>query len=596
MIKRSAVLIQVTLPVFQIKIASFMLFLLMIILTWLLLVYFSYDLSLYYLYQFLPFFAQLLNIALMFALLIATLYLYNQLYQKYFRRSITFKLYQQGMALEDSKQAAFFTWQDLIQIQLQQQHTQIHSFNLLSKTKPYRQYFYFNSWMWPATLTQQHCEFLPFWKKLEALAKQQQLQRISNTSPNKKTHIDSISIIADQQALDAFQRKQRWLTVGLILVILASFSLFMSYLLWREFDDGGIDLPHQQTQSISGTNFETFQNQVYIFKQGQGTFLVPQAKADQFTGLALSNLPNRADELYSNVGKTPQHVYWQDHILSQLNPAQTRYLGNDFTKDGQHVYFRDIRLTNANATHFTAILHPRFNTLGYFYAKDNQQVFYKTKALMDLDPQQSQAFPNSSQYIHDQQVVYYQDKKLGKLNAQQTQIFSGSNRFSQNLNLATDGRSFYLNEHPLPHIAEHKFWGTTLVDLSHLQLIGSQNSEPYPGNFSYIFADQQNIYIYDEFYQRLKVLYHFPQPVQLQTLEDRRFSDGENIYIITEKIYRSKGRSSGTTTHGFKISLIREQDQQIIAQYFSRNPSALKLSNLFHNREINESQNINKIS
>lgn len=591
MIKKTTVLMQVTLPVFQIKMVSFALFLLMIILTWLLLVYFSYDLSLYYLYQFLPFFAQLLSIALMFALLIATLYLYNQLYQKYFSHPITFKLYQQGIALEDSKQSTFFCWQDLIQIQLRQQKAQIHSLNLLSKTQPYQQYFYFNSWMWPATLTQQHCEFLPFWKKLEALAKQQQLQRISNTSTHKKTHIDIIRLIADQQALDTFQRKQRWSAIGLTLGILVSFSLFIAYLLWHEFNDGSIDLPHQQTQSISGTNFESYQNQVYIFKQGQGTFLVPQVKANQFTGLALSNLPNHADELYSNVGKTPQQVYWQDHILSQLNPAQTRYLGNDFTKDHQQVYFRDIGLTNANAAHFSAILHPRFNTLSYFYAKDDQQVYYQTKALTDLDPQQSQAFPNSSQYIHDHRYVYYQGKKLGKLNAQQTQIFSRSNRFSQNLNLATDGRSFYLNEHPLPHIAEHKFWGTTPVDLSHLQLIGSQSSEPYPENFSYIFADQQNIYIYDEFYQRLKVLYRFPQPMQLQVLEDRRFSDGKNMYTITEKIYRSKGRSSGTTTHGFKISLIREQDQQIMAQYFARNPSALKLSNLFHNREINGSQN-----
>lgn len=587
MIKKTTVLMQVTLPVFQMKIASFTLFLLMIILTWLLLVYFSYDLSLYYLYQFLPFFAQLLSIALMFGLLLIIVYLYNQLYQRYFRRTITFQLYQQGMALDDTKQSTFFTWQDLIQIQLRQQQTQIHSFNLLSKSKPYQQYFYFNSWMWPATLTQQHCEFLPFWKKLEALAKQQQLQRISNTSTHKKTRIDIISIIADQQALGTFQRKQRWSAIASTLVILVNFSLFMSYLLWHEFNDGSVDLPHQQTQSISGTNFETFKNQVYIFKQGQGSFLLPQVKADQFTGLALSNLPHRAPELYSNVGKTPQQVYWQDHILSQLNPAQTSYLGNDFTKDHQQVYFQDKHLANANAAHFSAILHPRFNTLGYFYAKDDQQVYYKTKTLTDLDPQQSQAFPNSSQYIHDQQVVYYQDKRLDKLNAQQTQIFSGSNRFSRDLNLATDGQSFYLNEHPLPHIAEQKFWGTTPVDLSHLQLIGSQSNEPYPGNFSYIFADQQNIYIYDEFYQRLKVLYQFPQPIQLQALEDRRFSDGKNMYIITEKIYRSKGRSSGTTTHGFKISLIREQDQQIIAQYFARNPSALKLSNLLHDREIN---------
>ncbi|WP_433847204.1 DKNYY domain-containing protein [Acinetobacter proteolyticus] len=593
MIKKTTILMQVTLPIFQIKMASFALFLLMIILTWLLLVYFSYDLSLYYLYQFLPFFAQLLNIALTFALLIATLYLYSQLYQKYFSRPITFKLYQQGMALEDSKQSTFFCWQDLIQIQLRQQQAQIHSFNLLSKTQPYRQYFYFNSWMWPATLTQQHCEFLPFWQKLEALAKQQQLQRIRNTSTHKKTHIDIISIIADQQALDAFQRKQRGSAIGLTLGILVSFSLFITYLLWDKFNDGSVKLPRQQTHAISGTNFETFQNQVYIFKQGQGTFLLPQAKADQFKGLTLSNLPlpDRADELYSNVGKTAQHVYWQDHILSLLNPAQTRYLGNDFTKDHQQVYFRDIRLTNANAAHFSAILHPSFNTLGYFYAKDDQQVYYKTKALTDLDPQQSQAFPNSSQYIHDQSVVYYQDKKLDQLNAQQTQIFSGSNRFSQDLNLATDGRSFYLNEHPLPNIAEHKFWGTTPVDATQLQLLGSQSSEPYPGNFSYLFADQQYIYVYDEFYQRLKVLYRFPQPIQLQVLEDRRFSDGKNKYIITEKIYRSKGRSSGTTTHGFKISLIREQDQQIMAQYFARNPSALKLSNLLHNRDMHSSQN-----
>ncbi|EPF91877.1 DKNYY domain-containing protein [Acinetobacter gyllenbergii] len=587
MIKKTTVLIQVTLPVFQIKMASFTLFLLMIILTWAIFIYFIYDLSLYYFYQFLPFFAQLFNIALMFGLLLIIVYLYNQLYQRYFRRAITFKLYQQGMALESAKQSTFFTWQDLIQIQLQQQQAQIHSFNLLSKSKPYRQYFYFNSWMWPATLTQQHCEFLPFWKKLEALAKQQQLQRISNRSTHKKTHIDIISIIANQQALDAFQRKQRWTAIAFILGILVSFSLCIAYLLWNKFNDGSVKLPHQQTQSISGTNFEIFQNQVYIFKQGQGTFLLPQVKADQFTGLALDNLPDRAPELYSNVGKTAQQVYWQEHILSGLNPAQTRYLGNDFSKDHQQVYFRNIRLTNVNATHFSAILHPRFNTLGYFYAKDDQQVYYKTKALTDLDPQQSQAFPNSSQYIHDQQLVYYQDKRLDQLNAQQTQIFSGSNRFSRDLNLATDGHAYYLNQQPLPHIAEHKFWGTTPVDVTRLQLLGSQSNEPYPGNFSYLFADQQQIYVYDEFYQQLKVLYRFQQPVRLIVLADRRLSDGQHSYLITEKLYRTRGRSSGSTTHGFKISLIREQDQQIMAQYFARNPNALKLSNLLHDREIN---------
>ncbi|ENW82956.1 hypothetical protein F909_01233 [Acinetobacter sp. ANC 3929] len=586
MIKKTTVLMQVTLPVFQMKIASFMLFLLMIILTWLLLVYFSYDLSLYYLYQFLPFFAQLLNIALMLVLLITIVYLYNQFYQKYFKRSITLKLHQQGISLDSSTEANFFSWQELIQIQLQQRHTQIHSFNLLSKSKPYQQFFYFNSWMWPVSLTQQHTDFLNFWKKLEALAKQQQLQRISNANINKKTHINIISLIADQQALTAFQRKQKWITTGFILVILTSFSLFIASLLWHEFNDGSINLPHQQTQSISGTNFETFQNQVYIFKQGQGTFLLPQVSADQFTGLALSNLPNRADELYSNVGKTAQHVYWQNHILSQLKPAQTLYLGNDFSKDHQQVYFRDKHLVNANAADFAAILHPTFNALVYFYAKDDQQVYYKTKALTDLNPQQSQAFPNSSQYIHDHRYVYYQDTKLDKLNAQQTQIFKGSNRFSQNLNLATDGQSFYLNDHPLPHIAEYKFWGTTSVDTAHLQLLGSQSSEPYPGNFSYLFVDQQHVYVYDEFYQQLKVLYHFQQPVRLKVLADRHLSDGQHSYIITEKLYRTKGRSSGTTTHGFKISLIREQDQQIMAQYFTRNPSALKLSNLIDNREI----------
>ncbi|WP_032862961.1 DKNYY domain-containing protein [Acinetobacter sp. NIPH 2100] len=582
MIKRSAVVMQVTLPAFQMKIASFTLFLLMIILTWAVLVYLTYDLSLYYFYQLLPFFAQLLNIALMFGLLIPIVYLYNQLYQKYFKRSITLKLYQQGISLDSSTQADFFSWQELIQIQLQQRHTQIHSFNILSKSKPYRQYFYFNSWMWPVSLTQQHTDFLKFWKKLEALAKQQQLQRISNANINRKTHVDIISLIADQQVLAAYQRKQKWLTTGLILVILTSFSLFIASLLWHEFNDGSINLPHQQTRSISGTNFEAFQNQVYIFKQGQGTFLLPQVSADQFTGLALSNLPNRADELYSNVGKTAQHVYWQDHILSGLNPVQTLYLGNDFSKDHQRVYFRDKHLVNANATDFAAVLHPTFNALVYFYAKDDRHVYYKTQVLTDLNPQQSTAFPNNSQYIHDQQYVYYQDKKLDKLNAQRTQIFSGSNRFSQNLNLATDGQSFYLNEHVLPNIAVHKLWGTTSVDTAHLQLIGHQSNEPYPGNFSYLFADQQQIYVYDEFYQQLKVLYRFSQPVQLHVLENRRFSDGKNIYIITEKLYRTKGRSSGTTTHGFKIILMRETDQHLVAQYFARNPSSLKLSKLFH--------------
>ncbi len=186
MIKKSSVLIQVTLPIIEMKIAPFTLFLLMIILTWGVLIYFSYDLSLYYFYQFLPFFAQLFSIALMFSLLVPILYLNNQLYLKWFRHPITFKLYQQGISVDRSNQADFFTWQDLIQIQLRQQQAQIHSFNLLSKTAPYRQYFYFNSWIWPATLTQQHCDFLQFWKKLESLAKQQQLQRIRRQISSRK--------------------------------------------------------------------------------------------------------------------------------------------------------------------------------------------------------------------------------------------------------------------------------------------------------------------------------------------------------------------------------------------------------------------------
>ncbi|EOR09895.1 MULTISPECIES: DKNYY domain-containing protein [Acinetobacter] len=582
MIKKSSILVQVTLPIFQMKIASFTLFLLMIILTWLLLVYFSYDLSLYYLYQFLPFFAQLISIALMFGLLVPILYLYNLLYQKYYRHPITFKLYQQGISVDRSNQVDFFTWQDLIQIQLRQQQAQIHSLNLLSKAKPYRQYFYFNSLIWPVKLTQAHNDFLQFWKKLESQAKQQQFQRINKTGILKETHID-ITLVIDQRAQTRIQRKQRWITIGLILAILVSFSSFIGQLLWYKFNDGSVNLPDKQKQAILGTNFETFQNQVYIFKQGQGTFLLPQVKADQFTGLALNNLPDRADELYSNVGKTSQHVYWQDHILPQLNPAQTLYLGNDFTKDNLQVYFQNQRLININAAHFTAVLHPIFNALIYFYARDDQQVYYKTHVLTDLNPQQSQAFSNSNQYIHDQNIVYYQDKKLQGLNAQQTQILSSSNRFSRDLNLATDGHAYYLNEQPLPHIAEHKFWGTVPVDVTQLQLLGHQSNEPYPGNFSYLFADQQQVYVYDEFYQQLKVLYRFKHPVQLKVLSDRRFSDGQHIYNISEKLYRTKGaRSYGATTHGFQISLIRESDHKVMAQYFARTPNAIRLSSLFN--------------
>ncbi len=66
--------------------------------------------------------------------------------------------------------------------------------------------------MWPATLTQQHSELLQFWKKLESLAKQQQFQRTSNASINKKTHVDIMTLIADQQAQTAFQRKQKWIS------------------------------------------------------------------------------------------------------------------------------------------------------------------------------------------------------------------------------------------------------------------------------------------------------------------------------------------------------------------------------------------------
>lgn len=553
-----------TYPTHPIMVGLFIVFILMI---WLTAYYFIYDTSLYYFYQFTSYFAVLLNLIFLFALFFLLIKLFDRIYKQLFSTEISFQITPEAINMSCPASKLFkpqqFKWDEIASIRLLE-YNQSYPYlqiELLQKNTTYQLTF---RTLFEFKNNQQKQQIDQLWSMIKKQSPKALKFAVDTVGKDKQIYSLSSDVAVNQRYQDSQIKRQFKLIFGALLAIIVVICLIL-YISKRQ---DGISLDNKE-QPIDGTNFRSAQDQIYIWKQGRGHFLLPDATTKSFIGLSLDHLPDRAPELYSNVGKTSQHVYWQDHILEKLNPQTTQYLGNDYSKDSRSVYFQDKQISNADAKTFSAILHPKFNALVYFYAKDQKQVYYQNIALNNLNPTQAQAFLNSKDYVHDQKNVYYQQYQLKNLNAQNTQIYVGANRFSDGLNLASDGHYFYLNQNPLPEVAYGKYFGSHAIDPKQLKIVATQSSEPYPGFYHFIFADRHRIYIYDEFYQRLVQLYDF-SPNIIEVTQDHQFQVNAVPYTFQSKLIRTSSQRSGTQTHGFVIKLINENDQSEIADYFAR--------------------------
>ena len=539
-------------------------YILAIILLWISAYIFLYDTSLYYLYQWFGSFAVSLNFILLLSLILPILAVCSLFEKILQRREMIIQINHEMMTITQAEQTQQFKWDDIEYVILFKNNMGIRHLNIATIFPKVQHTFYLQSLFTIKKTEQPQLELL--WKSLKKTPPIG-LNVNYHCENHAKTLIEILTLqradCAHNQYLAKLNKRKYHLLIASFIVL----SIVAGLLCWYVWHSQKLSLNHNE-QNIEGTNFRSFEQQIYIWKQGQGLFVLPGVKDNDFEGLSLDHLENRAPELYSNVGKTSSTVYWQEHPLL-LNSEQSEYLGNDYTKDQQQVYFRNILLPKASAGSFKAVLHPEFNTLGYFYGKDQQQVYYKNKPLSPLQPGLSQAFSNSFDYIRDYHNVYYHDQRLDKLNAGFTEIFPANNRFSQGLNLAWDRRGyFYLNENELPNISHGKYFGTDPVDLTELRIVATQSDEPYPGQYHWIFADLHRVYVYDEFYQRLVTLYDF-SPQRIQVTGEMTLAVHDKTYQLQSTLLRSRSRH-GSTSHGFQLSLINTQTQKTIAGYFSR--------------------------
>ena len=539
-------------------------YILAIILLWCSAYIFLYDTSLYYLYQWFGTFAVSLNFIL-FSLIFPILAGLKLIEKMQKHREMIIQIDNEMMTISQAGQIQQLKWDDIDYVILFKNNLGIHHLNIATIFPKLQHTFYFQSLFTIKKTEQPQLELL--WKSLKKTPPIG-LNVNYHCENHAKTLIEILTLQRTDCAHNQYLTKLNKRKFNVLIASFIVLSIVAGLLCWYVWHSQKLSLNHNE-KNIEGTNFRSFEQQIYIWKQGQGLFVLPGVKDNDFEGLSLDHLENRAPELYSNVGKTASQVYWQEYPLSQLNPRKTRYLGNDYTKDQQHVYFRNILLPKASASNFEAVLHPEFNTLGYFYGKDQQQVYYKNKPLSPLQPELSQAFSNSFDYIRDYYNVYYHDQRLDKLNAGFTEIFPGNNRFSQGLNLAWDRRGyFYLNENELPNISHGKYFGTDPVDLAELRIVATQSDEPYPGQYHWIFADLHRVYVYDEFYQRLVTLYDF-SPQRIQVTGEMALAVHDKTYQLQSTLLRSRSRH-GSTSHGFQLSLVNTQTQKTIASYFSR--------------------------
>lgn len=495
--------------------------------------FFFYEDLMYYLFQLFLGWAYALRFLILFAAVFLSLFLCQYLEKVLFGTQLQMTCTDQYLALITGRRIYKIPYDQLKWFRLTKKN-EVYSALEIQADRP----LHFALGSWTSGLKDPMLE--QFWNVLKKELKARGFEHNLNTAKEKQTIVVTEILCRDYSGyLNKQKKKRKW--VFIFLPIYLVLILFTVFYLVPKFNNDGISINDGET--IGSSYFEQYQNKIYFLKIGDGYFLVPDAKTQTFKALQTEG------EIFTAVGADQEHVYWQDHQLPLLNPATSRYLGGDYTKDTQHVYFRDQLVKNADATTFQAIRHSQYNTPVYHFGKDKNAVFYKTIQLPGLETETARSFDNSSRYIRDRQHVFYKDVFLKGLNADQTKVYDSEHYRSS---YATDGRHHYLDELSVATTASNKYFGSTAIDLNTFKLLIPSGE----GSYLCLFGDARHLYFYDEHWKKMIMVYTFDQPVTLNAFGNGYFSDGQFTYTLNlHKIY-TRSRSS-STTRGYEAEVLR---------------------------------------
>lgn len=509
----------------------------------------GYEYLMYYLFQLFLGWAYALRFLVLFTTVFGLLFLCQYLEKTLFGTQLQMTCTDQYLALITARRSYEIPYDQLKWLKLTKKNDAYSALEIQAD-----QPLHFALGSWTGGLKEPMVE--QFWNALKKELKTSGFEHKLTTAKEKQTTVLTEVLCRDySDYLNKQKKKRKW--VFIFLPVYLVLILFTVFYLVPKFNNDGISI--NDGDKIGSSYFEQYQNKIYFLKIGDGYFLVPDAKTPTFKALQTKG------EIFTAVGADQQHVYWQDHQLPFLNPATSQYLGGDYTKDTQQVYFRDQLLKNADAFTFQAIRHSQYNTPVYHFGKDKNTVFYKTIPIPGLETETAKSFDNSARYIKDRQHVFYNDVFLKGLNADQTKVYDSEN---YRASYATDSRHHYLDELPVATTASNKYFGSTAIDLNTFKLLIPSGE----GSYLFLFGDARHLYFYDENWKKMVMVYTFDQPVTLNAFGNGYFSDGQFSYTLNvHKIY-TRSRSS-SITRGYEAEILRidkSNQRKEIASYAAK--------------------------
>ena len=254
------------------------------------------------------------------------------------------------------------------------------------------------------------------------------------------------------------------------------------------------------------------------------------------------------------MGSDKDHVFYGHTILQGIDPKQAVYLGKNYIRDNQRVFFKTFLVLDADSTTFRALEHITNNIVSFSYGKDNKHVYYENKPLPLADPMSITTFPEIYNHVKDDQHVYFKERLLEGLDAHKTTVV----KVDYELYYATDGARHYVNGMAFPKEVENEIFGKTKAH--NVKLLQLKHS----GSSHILFYDKNSIYYFDESSQSFKTAKTFPQTLELKKIDDKLFSDGQFIYFTQRKKLVSKGRSGyhydGDATTIYRLDNVKVED------------------------------------
>lgn len=186
----------------------------------------------------------------------------------------------------------------------------------------------------------------------------------------------------------------------LLILPIGFFVVYMSFMI-SHLSDGGVSLPFGKEKSYPFSAYVQCEGAVYYNKPFRGYFLV---KADVNTFQPFSN---SNEEVLG--GRDKDHVFFKTDIVPGLIPDQAVYLGGNYCKGQQQVFYGKTLLEAADAA--------SFKWLQRYYAADKHHVYYRGKIMNEADvstvhPVTDEDQRSDDAYLSDKNYVYYNGNKI----------------------------------------------------------------------------------------------------------------------------------------------------------------------------------------